>query len=171
MYRSRYIRQKAHNILSMANIREPPIDVERIACSLGFEVVRYDFENDAISGVLVIEDEIRAIGVNRTHHLHRQRFTIAHELGHFVIGHEDFEQKDLADEGKFYLDDTFARHDPKEQEANEFAAELLMPEHLLRQDALAGIVDSRELARRYQVSEQALWIQLSDLQLVDILRV
>lgn len=169
MFRSRYVRQKAHNILELAGITEPPVDVEHIAGVLGFKVVSYDFDDDGISGMLVIEDDVRAIAVNRQHHRNRRRFSVAHELGHFLAGHEDYEHKDFVEQKKFYVDDTFATHDPKEQEANEFAAELLMPERLLKQDLAAGLKDPKELARRYGVSEQALWIQLIDLKLADSL--
>lgn len=165
--RSRWIRQRARNLLEMAGASVPPVDVEDIAGALGFRVVPYDFADDGVSGILVIEDDIRAIGVNRRHHRNRQRFTIAHELGHFVAGHEDVEQQDFVEHHRFYVDGTFAVNEPKEQEANEFAAELLMPESMLRRDIAGGLCDVPQLARRYGVSEQALWIQLIDLKLTN----
>jgi Zn-dependent peptidase ImmA (M78 family) len=169
MFRSKYVRQKAQNILEMVGITKPPVDVERIAQVLGFKVVDYDFGNSDVSGMLVIEDDVRAIGVNRQHHANRRRFTIAHELGHFLAGHDDFEQTDFLEQRTFYVDDSFVSHNPNEQEANEFAAELLMPEKMLKRDVARGIRDPKQLAARYEVSEQALWIQLIDLKLADML--
>jgi Zn-dependent peptidase ImmA (M78 family) len=165
-FRSKYVRQKAHNMLELAGIVDPPVEVERIASVLGFKVVLYDFDDDSVSGMLVIEDEVRAIGVNSKQHPNRQRFSVAHEIGHFLAGHEDHDHSDFVDQKKFYVDELFATHDPKEQEANEFAAELLMPEQMLRRDLASGLKDPKALASRYGVSEQALWIQLSDLERV-----
>ncbi len=170
MPRSKYVRQKAHNMLELAGIVAPPVNVEQIAKLLGFKVVPYDFDDPTISGMLVMEDEVRAIAVNRAQHRHRQRFTVAHEIGHFLAGHEDYDATDFVDQKRFYVDENFANHDPKEQEANEFAAELLMPSHMLKSDLAAGRKDAQQLAQRYQVSEQALWIQLSDLDLAERLR-
>ena len=167
MHRSKYVRQKAHNILELAGISKPPVDVERVAKLLGFKVVPYDFDDPTVSGMLVLEDEVRAIAVNRVQHRHRQRFTVAHELGHFLSGHEDYDATDFVERRKFYVDESFAAHDPNEQEANEFAAELLMPSDMLKQDLATGMRDAQQLAQRYQVSEQALWIQLSDLDLAE----
>lgn len=167
MLRSKYVRQKAHHMLELAGIVAPPVNVEKVAGLLGFKVVPYDFDDPTISGMLVIEDEVRAIAVNRAQHRHRQRFSIAHEIGHFLAGHEDYDATDFLDQKRFYVDESFATHDPKEQEANEFAAELLMPAHMLGRDLAAGMKDARQLAERYQVSEQAFWIQMSDLDLAE----
>lgn len=171
MARFRDVRQKATAILDLTGITEAPVNVKDIASVLGFKVVPYEFDDNTISGMLVIDDEVRAIAVNRNHHPNRQRFTIAHEIGHFLSGHEDYDQKDFVDQKKFYVDDSFVTHDPMEQEANAFAAELLMPERLLKRDLANDIKDPVLLARRYGVSEQALWIQLIDLGLADALRV
>lgn len=51
------------------------------------------------------------------------------------------------------------------QSDNEFAAELLMPELMLKNDVIGKELDVSFLARKYQVSEQALWIQLINLKL------
>jgi len=117
--------------------------------------------------MLLIREDAKAIGVNQHHAYTRQRFTIAHELGHYLSGHEDFSVRGKQE--KIRVDGQFNWADPEqrqEQEANEFAAELLMPEKLIRQDvAAAGPIDASALAKRYEVSEQALWIQLVDLKI------
>jgi Zn-dependent peptidase ImmA (M78 family) len=53
-----------------------------------------------------------------------------------------------------------------EREANQFAAELLMPEHLVRQAALEEGADARRLADRFDVSIQAMHLRLRRLGLV-----
>jgi Zn-dependent peptidase ImmA (M78 family) len=104
------------------------------------------------------------IAVNARHHPNRQRFTIAHELGHLYL-HQD--------QPGMFVDDVIvdfrvdsANPDPKELEANTFAANLLMPSDLLRADLRLQPVDPfdeesvLQMARRYGVSQQALTIRL-----------
>ena len=165
MIRSKASRQKAQNILEMFAIQDPPIDVELIARQLGFTVLPYDFPEET-SAVLLIDEGTKVIGVNKSHAPTRRRFSIAHELGHYLSGHEDFTEgrgEKIKVDGQFDFTD---RQQRLEQEANEFAAELLMPERMIKKDvAAAGRLDAAALAQRYQVSEQAMWIQLIDLKL------
>ena len=60
------------------------LDVEAIAEKLGAEVI-FDKLGDDVSGLLVREADRVVIGVNDAHPETRQRFTIAHELGHLVL--------------------------------------------------------------------------------------
>ena len=145
----------------MVGLVEPPVPVEKIAERLGFAVLRFPFP-DTTSGLTYIDQGIKSIGVNSNHAETRQRFSTAHELGHYLHGHEDY------DHGKTHIDDRPTWLDPQnhlEVEADEFAAELLMPEHLLRLDLATFGLKVPALAKRYQVSEQAMWIQLIKLEL------
>lgn len=165
MIRSREARKRAQQLLKMAGVTEPPVDVEAVAEFLGFTVLTYPLP-DTTSGLTFIEEGIKTIGVNSTHPRTRQRFSVAHELGHYLSGHESY------DGGGTHVDDRPSYLDPQyrqEVEANEFAAELLMPSAWLKRDvAEHGMsqIDTPALAKRYEVSEQAMWIQLLDLQLV-----
>jgi Zn-dependent peptidase ImmA (M78 family) len=163
MTRSTQARVRAQAILDMFHVRRPPVDVVRIADGLGFEVHDFAFPDESTSAVLIIDDDVRGIGVSETFAPTRKRFSIAHELGHYLLGHGDF-----ADSKKTFEDGTYNYLDPQnrqESEANEFAAELLMPEKFLGRDVAEMGLDARALAKRYQVSEQALWIQLISLHL------
>lgn len=163
MIRSRQAHIRAQAIIDMFHVRRPPVDVVKIAEGLGFEVHDYDFPEPDTSAVLVIDGDLRGIGVNSRFAPVRKRFSIAHELGHFLLGHGDF-----ADSQKTFEDGSYNYSDPQnrqESEANEFAAELLMPEKMLRRDLQEFGRDVPLLAKRYLVSEQALWIQLINLQL------
>ena len=164
MIKSKEARRRAEAILEMLKISQAPIDVFAIAKQLGFEVVEYDFPDDT-SAALVIDEDIKAIGINKNHALTRQRFSVAHELGHFLQGHGDF-----ANSQKTFEDGSFNYADPQnrqELEANEFAAELLMPSMILKKEPELTTLDVPSLAKKYQVSEQALWIQLINLHLVN----
>ena len=63
---------------------ELAIDVHAIAASLEAGVVYERLPSD-VSGMLVRDNESIVIGVNESHSPSRQRFTIAHELGHLVM--------------------------------------------------------------------------------------
>ena len=109
------------------------------------------------------------IGINRDQAAVRQRFTVAHELGHLLL-HEH---------SRVYVDRGFRvrlrsglssdETDRDEMEANRFAAELLMPIEFLQADLeeqefdLAADDQFRALAKRYGVSTQALAIRLNGL--------
>ncbi|MCA8312073.1 ImmA/IrrE family metallo-endopeptidase [Burkholderia sp. AU28942] len=89
----------------------------------------------------------------------RQRFTIAHELGHFIL-HRDRQMSFQCDKASVYSgQDTLA---VIEREADDFASNLLLPGDVLR-DAMAGQTISlhllSQLASRFQVSFEALCIR------------
>jgi len=81
----------------------------------------------------------------------RQKFSVAHELGHLYMGHMH---------GGSSIDINSASYD--EIEANRFAAQLIMPPDMLKKDIKAGSKDVKLLAKRYVVSEEALWWQISN---------
>jgi Zn-dependent peptidase ImmA (M78 family) len=92
----------------------------------------------------------------------RQRFSVAHELGHFVLHHRDQHFIDYgvpaAVDGK-----TPGYNWEHERGANRFAAELLMPADLVRSDAKTTSLT--RLARRYEVSQEAMGFRLANLGL------
>lgn len=159
MARIGFAREAARKLVRKAGMVSPPVDVFELAKSNGFSVYRREFSEE-LSGVLLNHADLKAIGVNARQAYVRQRFTLAHELGHYMLGHEDSLYVDIDDP-------TFDHSDDLEREANEFAAELLMPLHMLKQDARKGFTrDIEGLARRYQVGQQALWLRLLDSKLV-----
>lgn len=162
MIRSRISREKAHSIHIMFNINEPPVNLDKICEGLSFKIAYTELPESVSAAIKVVNDK-KAIIVNSKHSKTRQRFSIAHELGHYLSGHESFdnEKRVFIDADRKYLNDQFRQ----EEEANEFAAELLMPESLLRKDVTSNEYTLNQLAQRYQVSEQAMTIQLVNLQL------
>jgi len=65
------------------------------------------------------------------------------------------------------IDDTFDKPTNKEQEANKFAAELLMPRNMLKRDIEEKEYDIPMLAKRYEVSEQAISVRLLETALIN----
>ncbi len=154
-------REKALSILKMARITQAPVEVDTVAKVLGFKVVPFDFPNER-KGMVVIENDIKAIGVNKGHPNTLQRYTVAHELGHYLNGHGHFENELIDDETRFH-----DHHFQQEREADLFAAELLMPKDFLEKDLAEIGLDIPKLLEKYQVSEQAMWIRLTSLNLAE----
>jgi transcriptional regulator with XRE-family HTH domain len=140
---------------------DPPIDVRAVANSLGVAVATRPFPN-ALSALIVRHGANAAIGVNSDQAPVRQRFSIAHELGHFVLHHDDqhFIEYGVAPSVEGESPGYSWQH---EQEANRFAAELLMPADRMADDAKR--LSLSRLARRYQVSEAAMGFRLANLGL------
>ena len=131
-------RKETERLLQRHKIIEPPVDVERIAYGEGLRVVRKRLEGDGL-----LEGDV--LYVNPDHARTRQRFTIAHEVGHLIL------HRDGTDEHS-------------EREADAFASALLIPREMLRR-AVAETPDLEPLRRRFNVSREALWIALKDARL------
>ena len=163
------IERTAADVLDSAHVERPPTPVREVAEHLGLKVRPSTFE-DKVSGLLVLEEGMPTIGYNRFHPPVRRRFTIAHEIGHFVL-HQDasnlfidkgysniFYRDDRASEGKY----------TRELEANAFAAALLMPIAVLRREIekrgfdLAEETSLDELAKLFDVSKQAMAYRLAN---------
>ncbi len=169
-------KKEAQKLLRKSKAGSIPIDLEKIASSLKIPVL-YDEFDDHISGLLVVKNGKTAVGVNKKHHPNRQRFTIAHELGHYVLHHKygDDPKNDIHIDKKwaYFRSDTAGhRLDEQERQANQFAAELLMPQKLVEEIIekyrldLSDDFDIFKLANLLQVSEQALAIRLVGLRMI-----
>lgn len=161
-------KQRAAALLEQAGVLGPPVPVEQLARMCGAMVRYVPFEGE-ISGMLYHEDGQSIIGVNALHSPTRQRFTIAHELGHLELHQQE----------RFHLDRNFRtlhrdQHsaeasDTNEMEANDFAATLLMPAAWLERELVGRTIDYeqdeelRSLADRYRVSLQAMIFRLVNL--------
>lgn len=134
-------RAAAEAVLAEREITTPPVDVIAIAEALGLEI--------AYAALGEIDGELREgrIRVNEEHHRVRQRFTIAHELGHHRLHTVHGE-----------------RSQQVERQADAFAAALLMPPSMLRV-AVAENPDFHHLRCLFEVSRQALTIALGHARL------
>jgi hypothetical protein len=139
--------------------RVAPVKVGALASDLGLTVLRSDLP-PGISGMLSRDPSDRdkwVIRVNRHEHKHRQRFTIAHEIAHFLL-HKD-EIKDGISDDSFYRSGLSER---REWEANKLAADILMPWNLVRGLAAEGKTTLNDLALALEVSEAAMNIRLGN---------
>jgi len=126
--RPRYakIRREVQALLDKANVNASPVPVEAIATMLGARIVKSDFNNE-VSGILIRKGADIVIGVAKEQSKTRQRFTIAHEIGHLILheGEEVHVDKDFRVKLRSQI--SSAAIDVDEIEANAFAAALLMP--------------------------------------------
>jgi Zn-dependent peptidase ImmA (M78 family) len=161
----------ARRLIKEYGIENPPVPVESLAERLGAQISYSPFEGD-LSGMVFRDGAKVIIGVNSLHHPNRQRFTIAHEIGHMIL-HKGVEMHvDRAYRVNLRDDLSSQAVDPEEIQANRFAAELLMPEHMLIEDLRGQEIDFeneadlRRLSLKYQVSLQALTLRLTNLGLI-----
>ena len=155
-------RDKAAEILSAYSLGVPPINVIDLAEKLGYTVWFATFKDERISGGVSFDaHQGGKIYVSRTETGKRQRFTVAHELGHCVLHRDDYKNGILESIDMFRRPDD---HRPEEIEANEFAASVLMPKDMVRQ-AWRKWRSTEILADIFQVSISAMSYRLYNLGL------
>lgn len=164
--RRQYIQQLASSVLDRAGVTEPPVPINEIAALLGATVVTVAAES-GLSGFLLRRPEGPLVGINTNEGPARRVFTLAHELGHLLL-HAEVQHVDKTATVFNRGPASSQGLDEREIEANYFAAELLMPRKFISQDLTwhidIGRADElRALAKRYEVSSQAMVIRLTNL--------
>lgn len=136
----------AQGLLDRFGLTKPPINPVTIAQHLGLKVwfVSFAGDYDKVSGFYDVEE--KAIYVNKDEYPHRQTFTVAHELGHHML-HDEWARS--ADYKMMFRNDGPSK-EPHEQEANAFAANLLVPKAML--NLYKELVSPSELAELFLVS-------------------
>jgi Zn-dependent peptidase ImmA (M78 family) len=166
---SEFAREQARALVEKLGLKAPPVPVEKLAKALGVRV-EYNPFDDELSGMAFIRDGKPIIGVNSKHHPNRQRFTIAHELGHIVLHRSHLETAINKSRNFIPRDPTSAEGtDPLEIQANAFASELLLPAKLVRQALSEWPGDLNDddyliaLAKRFRVSLTAFQFRLENI--------
>lgn len=158
----------------------PPINVDKIADHLGIRV-EYKLELDGSVGSISFENDDALVTINRIENTFepRRRFTLAHEIAHYWL-HKETDRNEFVDTRK-----TMSRKgsywDVYESEANNFAAELLMPkkelikrgreiiETYLKKNAVEKMPVKEfvpEMAKLFEVSNPAMEYRLKNLGIV-----
>lgn len=167
--------KEVKSLLKRFDIRIPPVPVERIAKELGAVLSFEPFEGDGdISGVLYRKGKNVIIGVNSKHAHVRQRFTIAHEIGHLLLHDSDI-FVDKVVKANFRDKRSSLAVDKEEIAANAFAAELLMPRDFVTAE-LSSLLEHKpgmktdkvisNLANTFDVSTSAMEYRLINLGLI-----
>lgn len=130
-----------------------PIDPILIAKAMGLEVFTASLPRD-VSGKIFYKE--KKIFIEQTDYITRQVFSVAHELGHYILHNDGTSHTSLRDTTSSQGIDT------KEIEANFFAANLLMPQdEVLRLVGLKFTLDS--MASYFNVSPLAMQYRLEKL--------
>ncbi|MFN8150268.1 MAG: XRE family transcriptional regulator [Solirubrobacterales bacterium] len=154
----------ANELIEKAAVTTPPVPVKTLAERCG-ALVYFQKYPDSLSGLVFALDDAAVIGINEGHPRVRQRFSLGHELGHYVLRHL---QRQSGYEDRVHIDSAEGVSPGfdwrAERAANEFAAELLMPRKFVSQ-AHANAASHQELADKFEVSELAMGYRLVNLGL------
>jgi len=135
--------------------RKLPVKPEIIAERMGVDVLHaVDMGN--VSGEYSRDETSCKIRINANEPDVRQRFTLAHELGHHCLRHGSA-FRDTSESFRAY------QYNHRETEANKFAAEILMPKSAVDQYVLDGMTDISDLSSVFEVSEAAMKYRLKNL--------
>ena len=160
----------ARNLIDEHQLTALPIDPEKVAASLGAVVIRQPGPVE-LSGMLLRRDGQDVIGIRAGLEPPRQRFTLAHLVGHLHL----HARRDL-------ILDTAARYshpnlasmptDREEAEANRFAAALLVPEGTVRRMAVEADARTADqlvdlLTPRFEVTRTAMAARLLNLGIIN----
>lgn len=140
----------------------PPVDLRGMAhdMGLGFEV---ESLSPQISGKLIRDGRFAAgfrIVVNGSEPMNRQRFTVAHEIGHYVL-HRDLIGDGITDNAMYRssLSDEF------ERQADRFAGQILLPAQAVKDALRAGHRSYAVLSEMFNASSDAIRIRIRELGL------
>ena len=158
LYNEKYI-----NIIK-ENQKTIPVKITKIASELGITIYRANMSEN-ISGAIFgknigYDNEEYIIYVNGCHSINKQRFTIAHEIAHFLL-HKNQIGDNLTDSAMYRSKLSNA----KERQANALAAEILMPLQELRNYVYnIGVTNIEALSEIFKVSKETMSIRLRDLR-------
>ena len=154
-------------------LNEAPVNIEALIKLFNIELDKQAELVDGILGEIRRQDDGKfKISVKKGDHYFRQRFTMAHELGHFML-HSNKLGDGINDNIRYRSDPSEGLYnrqigDIEETEANKFAATTLMPKNLLLPyiKGWNGNIDSinlKEIATEFQVSPESMEIRLKSL--------
>lgn len=146
------IEQKSLELLEDYNLISEKTDLRSLCKKLDMDIVPYAFTG--CEGVLLVTPDAQKILVRATNAGVRNRFTIAHELGHYTLhmpesGHRSFNCS------KDQIGTDLGISEVEESQANQFASALLMPKHIFQnvkdyKNPSWSILD--QLSKRHEVS-------------------
>ena len=153
-------RNMARKAIKDYKLTEVPTDLRKVFQSLGLKYIELDDPKDIDGAILEIENEPSIAVLNRAKPIQRQRFTLAHELGHIFLKHKQRDVYDPGAEREFNEEDVESRGKPPvEVEADVFASELLVPFDQIKkfQKEMNNV---EKMAAIFQVSKQAMTLAI-----------
>lgn len=157
------IDEKVDKVLEFCKIYNPPVDIKVICKRLNIDLISEDLSDleltaeRKISGILILKENKKTIYTNKKENLKRQYFTIAHELGHYFLHRHNNEVVSISYRGVY---------NQEEQEADEFAAKLLMPRNMVLTEYKKVLYPTVSyFSEIFNVSNPAMRKRLSELEL------
>lgn len=137
-----------------------PVDLQGLARALGLTVKAATLPPGRSGEIRPDGEGSFVVRVNRHDSIGRQRFTVAHEIAHFLL-HRDLIGAGISDDALYRSNQS----DRVEAEANRLAADIVMPQTLVANAAKVaanvGVADiAEQLAESFQVSPAAMKIKL-----------
>jgi len=162
----KYIEEKAEGLLKKHKLFKANFDIFKLAELLNIKLIEETLSED-VAGFFVITEKIPIITYHKDNS-NRVRFTIAHEIGHFILHSK--EQPIFVDKiPKVLFRNSVSSSGSilKEREANSFAAALLMPKELVEKE-ISKIPNHENdvinyISNKFGVSSQAMSFRLSNL--------
>lgn len=151
-----------HRSIVLKYLSEKPVRLGMLAEELGIDV-KLSALDRGLSGMIVSKDGGYTIKINRHETRERQRFTLAHEIAHFLL------HREIVDSNGEIVDNVLYRSGQPQQieyEANRLASDLIMPADQIVSDLSSigvPVTDAviERLAQEWQVSKAAMEIKLS----------
>jgi Zn-dependent peptidase ImmA (M78 family) len=157
--RTHFVRKMAQKVLKESKIIAPPVDLLTILQAHGIRYEEVDDFPDTVDALIIERGRETYAAVNSRQHLHRRRFSLAHELGHFFLHRGDYgSEHTVTIDDPPSDEDLIPTKDPAESEADLFAGELLVPLAMLKPHARKGVA---ELSRIFLVSEHVVSVAIS----------
>ena len=157
-----YIIRKSKEALNKVYIDHPG-QLDLFSIVGGYEIIAKEAElNNSIAKILIRGQQAIISVASNCHNEHRKRFSIAHELGHYVL-HRDIQS--LFEDSEESIVHCY-NNSGIEKEADQFAAEYLMPQDIFKKHVLESVQQSpnfflvRELSDKFNVSLSAAAIRL-----------
>ena len=143
-----------------------PVPIIKLANSFNIQVYRVSNMANNVSGAIINDNGIYSIYVNAKEPEYRRRFTIAHEIAHFLL-HRDIIEDELdgnlteakGSNGVMYRSKLY---DVFEKDANKLAAEILIPLNKIQELYINSNYNIKILVKEFNVSEQAIKIRLEN---------
>lgn len=156
---TRAARKFGEKIAKEASFMKPPIDVfSIIEEKYGLKVRKLSL-NDEVSAIADLDQNEIIINTDKPYY--HTRFTAAHELGHILLKHKQRKWTEYSSNIN-----NSNPNKPIEEEANAFAAGLLMPEYLVRKLANKKTTPAN-LAKLFEVSQEAMWYSIQQYRLIN----
>ena len=157
--RAQFVRKMVQKVLKESRITAPPVDLLTILQAHGIQYEEVDDFPDTVDALIIERGRETYAAVNGRQHIHRRRFSLAHELGHFFLHRGDYSSEPLVTiDDPPSEEDLVPTKDPAESEADLFAGELLVPLAMLKPHARKEVA---ELSRIFLVSEHVISVAIS----------